>query len=223
VEFTLVYAFISGFLGGFGHCIGMCGPIVTTYTLHEAEGLQKRNFITSVFTHLIFNAGRTTTYVFIGALMGFTGSFVNTAAKLANIQNVASFGAGLFMMLMGLAIAGVFKKLLAFEKYNAFILKIIKEVLKGASIARYIPLGMLVGTLPCGLSYSIFIASAGTGSMMMGMGLAFVFGISSSISLIFFGLFFNVLGMKLRGILYRISGIVLFLMGVYFIYKAVVS
>ncbi len=216
MDFGLALAFSTGLMGGFGHCIGMCGPFVAAYTMNRAEGVNTL----SILSHLFFNLGRITTYVFIGALMGLTGSFVNSAASLSGIQNIASLIAGSFMALMGLAISGSLRGLLSFERYNSLILKAMKALLQEPSLTRYIPLGMLIGMLPCGLSYGIFIAAAGAGTMLKGMTLSFFFGIGTAFSLMLFGIFFHALSVRLRGILYRLSGLVLFAMGIYFIYRA---
>jgi sulfite exporter TauE/SafE len=216
VDFGVALAFSTGLMGGFGHCIGMCGPFVAAYTMNKAEAGHR----VSVLPHLFFNLGRTTTYVFIGAIMGLTGSFVNSAASLSGIQNIASVIAGAFMALMGLAISGLLRGLLSFERYNSLILKAMKALLQEPSSTRYLPLGMLVGMLPCGLSYGIFIAAAGTGNMLRGMLLSLSFGMGTAFSLILFGIFFHALSVRLRGILYRLSGLVLFAMGIYFIYRA---
>lgn len=217
MDFGLALAFSSGFIGGFGHCIGMCGPFVAAYTMHRSD----TNHTIALIAHLLFNSGRITTYTFIGALMGLSGSFVNTAGSLAGLQNAASLIAGVFMCLMGLSIMGIFRRLLSFERYNSFIVKPMKVVLSEQSIARFIPFGMLVGLLPCGLSYSIFIASAGSGSMLKGLLLSLVFGIGTSFSLILFGYFFNLISLKIRGLIYRLSGLTVFVLGVYFIYRAI--
>ncbi|HIJ59957.1 MAG TPA: sulfite exporter TauE/SafE family protein [Nitrospirae bacterium] len=222
MEFSLVLAFSTGLLGGFGHCIGMCGPFVAAYTMHRSYDL-KEDLLSSLLTHCLFNIGRVSTYTFIGAMMGLSGSFVNSAGKIAGIQNIASLLAGLILIILGLGISGLTRKMLFFESYNSMIVNAIKFVLKDTSRLRYIPLGLLIGFLPCGLSYSIFISSAGTGSMLQGMTISLVFGIGTSISLIFFGYVFNILGNKIRGLLYSLSGIILIIMGIYFIYRGVLE
>ncbi len=221
MDFGVALAFSTGLIGGFGHCIGMCGPFVAAYTVQGAEG-SRLSLFASLATHIFFNIGRITTYTFVGALMGLSGSFVNSAASLSGIQSIASFIAGILMSLMGLSIAGLFRGMLFFERYNSLIVKAIRGLLIDTSIARYIPLGMLVGMLPCGLSYSIFIAAAGSGDLLSGMLLALSFGCGTVFSLLLFGLFFNVLSVRLRGLVYRLSGITLFIMGLYFIYRALI-
>jgi sulfite exporter TauE/SafE len=47
--------FTTGLTVGFGHCIGMCGPIVVSLSL----SLKGRSV---VVPHLLYNGGRITTY-----------------------------------------------------------------------------------------------------------------------------------------------------------------
>ena len=60
--------FITGLTVGFGHCIGMCGPIVVSLSLNSKESHL-------VFRHLLYNAGRVITYGILGGLAGTLGSF----------------------------------------------------------------------------------------------------------------------------------------------------
>ncbi len=70
--------FTSGFLGGFGHCIGMCGPIVASYCM----AVKSRGRL----AHLLFNYGRVTTYTILGGIMGVTGSFLTTVTHIQAFQ-----------------------------------------------------------------------------------------------------------------------------------------
>ena len=209
-----ILAFFTGLLGGFGHCIGMCGPLVASYTLYEKDIFRR---FPAVLPHLLYNGGRITTYVFIGALMGISGSFVNTAGKLSGIQNAVGILAGAFMVVMGLGITGVFKDIRLLEKHNSLILRMVKNVREGDSLWRYFPLGLLLGFLPCGLSYSVFIGAAATGSMPSAMFFVLCFGVGTIPSLLLFGLAMTYLNTRIRGWIYRTSGVMVIITGVYFL------
>ncbi len=240
MDVSYLLAFTAGLLGGFGHCIGMCGPIVTAYSLQRTlpagiknnpvpeacsrvllSGILNRGLVfDSIIPHILYNAGRISTYIFIGGLMGLIGSFVDTAGRLAGIQNIASIAAGIFMVTMGLGIVGVSHWLNILERHNNFILKLIKVFALERSAWRYYPMGALLGFLPCGLSYSVFIASAGTGNVVSGMSVSAMFGIGTIPALLLFGMIIAYLGSKTRGIIYRASGLVVIAMGLYFILRA---
>ena len=42
MSIDFIALFLIGFLGGFSHCIGMCGGFVATYTFKMAENEHKR-------------------------------------------------------------------------------------------------------------------------------------------------------------------------------------
>ena len=218
MDISYFLAFTTGFLGGFGHCIGMCGPLVTSYTFHEGRFRDSR---ISLSPHLLYNAGRITTYVFIGSLMGLAGSFANTLGRFSGIQDIVTIIAGCIMILMGLGITGILGGMNFMERHNNIILKAVKMVLEGASLWRYYPLGLLLGLLPCGLSYSIFIASAGTGNLFSGTMIALSFGLGTVPALLLFGVIITYLSNKVRGLVYRAGGIVIILMGIYFIFRGI--
>lgn len=221
MEAGYVLAFTTGLLGGFGHCTGMCGPIVASYALRGRDK-DRRNYSILV-PHLLYNAGRITTYVFIGALMGLSGSFINSAGKISGLQNFAEMAAGLFMIAMGLSITGLFKGAGYIEKHNSLIFRMVKAVSEGGSASAYFPLGLILGFLPCGLSYSIFIGAAGLGSLPKAMLFVFCFGAGTIPALLLVGLAANFIGIRTRGLIYRSSGLIVTATGVYFLIRALKS
>ncbi len=206
-------AFTTGIFGGFGHCIGMCGPLVASYAFPSKDG---KGFSGTIKPHLIYNAGRITTYSFIGSLMGLTGTFVSAAGRLAGIQNLTPILAGLFMITAGLRIAGVLKGSFFKEGRNGFTAKVVKLVLEGESVWKYYPLGLILGFMPCGLSYSVFVGAAATGDLLQGAALLFSFGIGTLPALLFFGSLMTYIGHKARGRLYKAGGVAVVIMGLFF-------
>lgn len=216
MEAGYLAAITTGLLGGFGHCIGMCGPIVTSYALHGPPSVSER-----LLSHVLYNAGRITTYMFIGALMGYTGSFVDAAGSMAGFQNAAGIMAGLFMIFMGLGISGIMGKAGRLEGRSGIIFKTADYIVMEKSLWRYYPLGALFGFIPCGLSYSIFIASAGTGDVLSGMLVSLLFGLGTMPSLLLVGTAAAYMGSRLRGILYRAAGGIIIITGVFFLVKGI--
>jgi sulfite exporter TauE/SafE len=217
MEASYVLAFMTGLAGGFGHCIGMCGPLIGTFSLRDSSLTIPGRFL----AQLLYHSGRILTYGFIGALMGFAGSFVNVAGTLVGIQNGVMIAAGTVMVLMGLAIAGIAGGTGWLERYNRPVLRAAGTVLEGTSLGRYLPLGLLLGFLPCGLSYTIFVAAAGAGDPLAGLALALAFGIGTVPALVLFGVVVGYLGTKLRGAVQRAGGVVVIIMGAHFIVKGI--
>ncbi len=216
----MLLALTTGILGGFGHCIGMCGPLIASYAFpaRREDGMWRH-----ASAQLLFHAGRITTYSFIGLIMGLTGSFVNIAGSIAGIQNAVALIAGILMILSGLGITGIIRKAAVPERGNAFFLRASTVILDRGSFGRTFPLGLLLGFMPCGLSLSIFIGAAATGDPREGMLLTLLFGAGTVPALFLLGLVLSHLGAAVRGNLYRTGGILIILMGIMFIIRGLSS
>lgn len=215
-----VLAFLTGVTGGFGHCIGMCGPVVASYALAGA-GPARGPVGASMMQHVLYNAGRITTYSLIGAVMGLTGSFLNVTGRLAGIQDGVAVLAGVLMIVMGMNITGIWGSTAWIEKHNLRILKSARNVQATTAPLRSLLLGLIFGLLPCGLSYTMFIAAAGTGSAAAGMQMTLFFGLGTLPALVLFGALISVLGSALRAGIYRTGGMLVIAMGLYYLWRGI--
>lgn len=208
-------AFATGLLGSFGHCVGMCGPLVGSLALAAAPLGARR----SVWGQLAYHAGRITTYAAVGAVMGLTGSFVNVAGRLAGVQQVISIAAGVLMVLLGLGTAGVSAALRRLEaRASGKVMALVRRVLGGGP-GRLYPAGLALGLLPCGLSWTVFLGAAGTGSLPEGLLLALAFGLGTVPALLLVAAAGVVIGQRARGILARVGGVLVALLGVLFLLR----
>jgi sulfite exporter TauE/SafE len=223
---TLYFIFLTtGFTIGFGHCIGMCGPIVASLSLN----LKGRSILAP---HLLYNTGRIITYTILGALMGFTGSFTGVTSNIAGIQKGAMIFAGALIVLMGLAMSGWVPLGRLFGDYynpEGFISKGFRKLSRIKSNAAYFPLGLLLGLLPCGPVYTALIAAARSGmeatstfeGIQVGMGLMLAFGIGTVPALFLVAKLTDLGWLKKREIIYRISAVLMIVVGIYFVVKGI--
>ncbi|MFZ4615031.1 MAG: sulfite exporter TauE/SafE family protein [Rectinemataceae bacterium] len=205
----------TGLLGGFGHCMGMCGPIVASEAV--SRGAKAEGWGAGFLGSLQYHAGRLFTYSAIGALMGLSGSFANTAGALAGIQDLAAPLSGLAMIAMGAGILGLWRGTALIERNNSLILRQAGRILAGTAALRSLVFGAAMGLLPCGLSYTVFMAAAGTGAAFPGMLVALLFGLGTLPALLLFGTLASRLGATRRLMITRASGIVVMLTGVYYL------
>jgi sulfite exporter TauE/SafE len=211
---AVAMAFATGLLGGFGHCLGMCGPIVGSLALASGPLGARR----SMAGQLAYHAGRVTTYAALGAAMGLTGSFVNVAGRLAGVQQVVAVAAGVLMILLGLGAAGLSAALKRLEaRASAKVVALVRGVLEGGGPGRLYPAGLVLGILPCGLSWTIFLGAAGTGSPVEGLLLALAFGLGTVPALLLAGVAGTLLGARARGLLYRLGGVLVAVLGALFV------
>lgn len=213
-------AFTTGLFSGFGHCIMMCGPLISSTVVDRS----RQTFTQKSIAQLLYHLGRITTYGWVGAIMGFTGSFVNVAGHLAGLQNLAAVVAALFMIGRGLEVSGVlqFQLLARLESKIGIMIQAVRPVQFVDSIWRYYLIGLFLGLIPCGLSYSIFLGSAGMGSLLMGFLFSFLFGLGTVPALFILGSLVSAGSLSLRWQtwLYRIGGWFLIVLGILFLYRA---
>ena len=215
----------TGFTVGFGHCIGMCGPIVVSLSLN----LKDRNFF---IPHLLYNCGRVATYALLGAIMGATGSFTLVASNIAGIQKGAMIFAGILIILMGLAMSGWVPIGKVFGDYfnpGGFISRSFQRLSRVKSTATYFPIGLLLGLLPCGPVYTALLAAAGAGmkaadpveAIIKGMGVMLCFGLGTIPALFLVAKLADMGWLKKREIIYRIGAVLMVVVGIYFVIQGI--
>jgi sulfite exporter TauE/SafE len=224
-ETIYLILFTSGFTIGFGHCIGMCGPIVVSLSL----SLKGRGVIAR---HLLYNGGRITTYGLLGGVMGATGAFTLITVNIASLQKGVMIFAGILIIAMGLAMAGLIPVGSIFgDHYNpkSLLCRGFRKLSETKSAAAYFPLGMLLGLLPCGPVYTALLAAARAGmevqstlkGSLIGAGLMLSFGLGTVPSLLLVAKLADLGWLKKRDLIYKISSALMVILGFYFVIKAI--
>lgn len=191
-------AFLVGLLGGV-HCFGMCGGIVTALSFNSSSttspNTSSRNTSSRTPILLGYNFGRIMGYMIAGALVGGIGSLATGVLSLTDIQNtrsILSVIAALFMIALGLYLAGVWRGIAYLEKGGRHLWKYIEPVsrrfIPADTIYKALPLGLLWGWLPCGLVYTILIWSLSAGGAVEGALLMLAFGLGTLPNLLLMGL-----------------------------------
>ena len=217
MDASLPIALATGFLGGFGHCVAMCGPLVGALGISAPPGIPARR---ALLPQLAYHLGRVTTYGTVGAVMGLAGSFVNVAGRMAGWQDVVAVLAGALMVAMGLGAACQSLWVRSAEgRLAGRLLSAVRKLAGHEAPLRAYPLGLVLGFLPCGLSYSAFAAAAATGSPVAGMALAMAFGAGTLPALLLAGAAVSALSFRARGLLHRAGGALVALLGVLFVLR----
>jgi uncharacterized protein len=214
---SLIYmAFVTGLLGT-GHCIGMCGGLVSALSLSDAG--QKGGWL----FHLLYNAGRIATYTFIGAVVGWLGSALAYTDQFKVVTRSLLVGSDIFIILVGLGTAGLFSWLNA-SKLDVpgpmrFMTAVTPRLRRLPPALAALPLGLLFGFIPCGYLYAVAITAAQSADIITGALMLLAFGIGTAPSLFFFGSAAHWLSGKARTWMLRIAGIVVAGMGLINLFK----
>jgi sulfite exporter TauE/SafE len=223
---TLTWVFLTtGFAVGFGHCIGMCGPIVISMSL---------NFTVSnrVWPQVLYHIGRVTTYSLLGGIMGVTGSFAMVTSQIAHIQKGVLVFSGILIIFMGILMGGWLTKFSCFKNgsgMQTFFSKIFGSLVALKSSLAYFPLGLVLGLLPCGPVYTVLIASARAGmdapdvysGFMKGMVLMLAFGIGTIPALLLVGRMAQIGWFRQRFGIYKLASIIMVGVGIYFVIRGI--
>ena len=170
MNLILISAISLGLLSSF-HCLGMCGPIAmavpsrrTSWAGRTADGL-------------LLNAGRISTYAFLGALFGIFGR----GLQLAGLQQSISLALGV-LILVGLLWPALIRGHVITGRL-ALLTGRAQHAL-ARSLGRTSPLGllstgMLNGLLPCGLVYLALAASLMQDNAWRGAAFMAAFGLGT--------------------------------------------
>ena len=227
VETSYIAAFLVGLLGGV-HCVGMCGGIVGALCLGlEQNPSTTTNKTRSALPYLLaYNAGRISSYTLAGILMGSIGWLGSHLFDIYELQQVLEIIAAIFMLALGLYIAGWWKILSNIEKLGG---KLVWKRLEPLG-RRFMPvrtyrhallLGLIWGWLPCGLVYSVIIWTISTQSPFEGGLLMLSFGLGTLPNLLLMGVFASTLNQfiqqpwvrQVAGIMIMAFAIVMFYRG----------
>jgi len=175
IEFLLFSAFAAGLFGSI-HCVGMCGGI------SSALGLSIKAPTKSALAFL-FQVGRLLSYSIAGLVVGSLGAELTDLADNNSVTDALRLISVLFMLLLGLYLAGFFPGFVKIEKIGLPIWRKLAPISK-----RFIPvqkgsqavsLGFLWGWLPCGLVYSVLIWSAASVNPITGALTMLSFGLGT--------------------------------------------
>ncbi|MDQ2050064.1 sulfite exporter TauE/SafE family protein [Natronolimnohabitans sp. A-GB9] len=226
---SLVVFGLIGLLGG-AHCLGMCGPLVTTYSdrmRQQNDGSTRRNELSlgMVRQHALFNLGRAGSYALLGGLFGFVGSLVfvtsqSVTAVMTDVHAIAGIGVGLAIIVMGLSylsgrgLLGGSVTIPVLESALSHIQqRLLRNVDNWVGNSKIVGLGAAHGLLPCPLLYPAFLYAFVQGSALEGFLALGILGLGTVPSLFIYGTLFQSLSVETRAKLHRVLGVAFLLLG----------
>jgi sulfite exporter TauE/SafE len=205
------------------HCVAMCGPIVLAYSVSTNSSQDARRPMLAA--HLAYNAGRTITYMALGALAGIAGGTVGFLGRLAGWQNVATIVAGIAMVLAGLTLFGIGPGKNGWRGFAlpSRFLKPVGALISSRTIKSKFALGLLLGFLPCGLVYAALMKAVGTAAPLAGALTLLAFGVGTSLALVLVGVGSSAITRRVARWGTTISAITVVLLGALLITRGVIT
>jgi sulfite exporter TauE/SafE/copper chaperone CopZ len=174
--------FITGLVTSV-HCAAMCGGInlsqcVASPPGQAARGPEKPGKL--LFSPIRYNAGRVISYTAAGAAVGALGSAVSVSGRF---QGLVQLAAGVFMVIMGLNMLGVFHGSAgaALRRLTPRLPPIFARWLGNRQAGNKSPLviGLLNGLMPCGPLQAMQLYALSTGSPLAGGASMFLFSLGT--------------------------------------------
>ena len=210
-----------GFLGSFGHCMGMCGPLTVALALSQDSG---SNRIKGWQFHLLLNLGRVCSYAIVGVALGGLGSIVVASGQLAGIgSNLRQFMAvftGILLIWFGVGQIkpGLLPRLPLLHPLKGKIHHRLNSGMDRLSSKRqwWTPflLGGVWGLIPCGFLYTAQLKAVETGSLIMGALTMLCFGLGTAPMMLGVGISASKISADRRSQLFRLGGWVTLTIGI---------
>jgi uncharacterized protein len=212
-----------GFLGSFGHCVGMCSPIAVAFSLSQKQ--QSPTFWQQARFHLWLNLGRVLSYALVGAGIGLLGSVLLAGGQFAGVGST-------FRRMMSLVTGGMLIWLGLTQVKPGWLpsLPFLNPMAQGKLHDRlsrsmvnlslqnrwWTPalLGMTWGLVPCGFLYTAQIKAAETGNLWRGGATMLAFGLGTLPAMWGVGVSASALSGDRRSQLFRLGGWITIAIGV---------
>lgn len=181
------------------HCVGMCGGIMLSQSVKE-EPEKGGAFLTAI----TYNIGRVLGYTVLGGIVGAIGSVLSVSI---GFMAAMAMIAGVFMVLMGLNMAGVniFRKYLKLPTLRS-------RLFKKADTPFLV--GLLNGLMPCGPLQTMQLYALATGSALSGALSMLIFALGTLPLMLSFGAISGWLAKGATKRLMKLSGVFIIVLGI---------
>ncbi|MBE9049735.1 sulfite exporter TauE/SafE family protein [Nostocales cyanobacterium LEGE 11386] len=211
---------ILGFLGSFGHCFGMCGPLTVAFSLSQQQNTPQtvtNQWRQQLKFHILLNLGRMLSYALVGAGIGALGSVLLQGGQFAGVgsdfRRWMAIITGVMLIWFGLGqvkpdflpripILHPLLKSSLHDRLSAGMVKLSFQSRWWTPIL----LGMTWGLMPCGFLYAAQIKAAETGNLWMGTATMLAFGLGTLPTMLGVGVSTSLVSKDRRSQLFRLGG-----------------
>lgn len=217
---------LAGALGSF-HCVGMCGGFAC------AIGYQQSGWRSTLQRLVLYNLGRLTTYVFLGAVGGLLGMQIMAGGtslfSVSSGQRILAVVSGLLMLLMGFQLLGWMPrfKISRINPGRLFfgvppladarlgggtasagfsLAKALQATVSRPGVGASLALGVFNGFLPCPLVYAFLAQAAGSLEPAKGMVIMALFALGTFPAMLVIGVLGQTLGTSWRKVGVTLAG-----------------
>lgn len=204
-------AFMAGVLGS-GHCLGMCGALVSGYFMNSGANR-------SYLPYFCYQFARIFVYTLVGFLAASLGVVLVSSGVFGKVQSMLQMFIGSVVIVLALGILGWIPfqgsiKLLPMNLLRkGYSSARTKGPLLGASIA-----GLLNGLMPCPLTFAMAVKATSATSIVEGGLLMLTFGAGTLPTMLFVSVAFGKMSAHFRGLMLKAAALIMIAMGLNTIY-----
>ncbi|WP_083602346.1 sulfite exporter TauE/SafE family protein [Hydrococcus rivularis] len=211
-----------GFLGSFGHCAGMCGPLTVAFSLSQQHS-ETPNWRSHLGFHLLINLGRVISYGLVGAALGGVSEILIDRSQLLGIgselrQGVTIVtGTILIWFALGQIKPDFLPPLPILHPLQALHRRLNTAMLRLSVSERWWTpalLGLLWGLIPCGFLYAAQIKAVERQELWLGAATMLAFGLGTMPMMVAIGALTSRLSASKRSQLFRLGGWVTLAIGI---------
>lgn len=190
------------------HCIAMCGGINLSQCIPRTGEI-------SYAPAFLYNIGRVISYTIIGLILGSIGWVVGGGSGggvSIFIQGLIKLIAGIFMVIMGINLLGIFPwmRRLSLRMPKFFAIKIGKQKMTSS---RPLVVGLLNGLMPCGPLQAMWLVALASGNPVTGALSMFFFSLGTVPLMLGFGSLVSALGKRFTKAVMNVGAVLVVVLG----------
>ncbi len=209
------------------HCVAMCGGINLSQCIprsgtierkaltidpecsRAADGNKVESRLSAFAPAFLYNLGRVISYTAVGFIVGALGSVITFTITM---QGVLKLLAGVFMVIMGVNMLGIFPWL---RRLNPRMPKIFARKINSEKRQSKSPMivGLLNGLMPCGPLQAMQIYALSTGNPFAGALSMFLFSLGTVPLMFGLGAFTTALGKRFAGKVMTVGAVLVVVLG----------
>ena len=208
----------TGLTISLGHCLGMCGPLVTAFSLTQRrDGTGGWRLLPRL---LVYHTGRLGGYALLGAAFGLVGAAADLG-RSRSLQGGFSLLVGVMMLLLALGLLGWLpsRRWVESGPLQRLVADRLGRWLQGGGWGRRLLFGLGNGLLPCGPVYAVALRAAAARHPLTGAGAMAAFGLGTVPVLLILGFGAGSLPSRWRSFFNRLGAVLVLIMAVQLILR----
>ena len=200
-------AFLTGLLGG-GHCIGMCGVLVSAVFLRVGSPGRQAIVVAG------YHGARIAIYALVGVLAATLGQTLVSTGIIGKAQALLQVLAGTLVIILGVDLLGLLPFRLPAIGLPAHVIDrlLAGQDRRGPILAAAVG-GMINGLMPCALTLAMAVKATTATNPLQGGLLMLAFGLGTAPAMLLVGLASSRIGSVKRRWIPRVAGVAVIAMG----------